>query len=719
MNYKLNSDYIYERRNKGVSLAIFLIIASIAVLSFSILNQNYSFSGVRQFTSSSDLQNFIKTRTESPYYGGIFGIASASISPTMAGVSGEVQSSTGAERAITKSEDYSQTNIQVAGVDEPDIVKNDGKYIYTISNGKLLIVDAYPAEGANVVGKIEINGSVSDIFINGDKLVVFGSEYGITPPYYGITETGVATVGTAVQSSPTGKSISILPPRYYSPSTFVAVYDVSDRSKPILERNISLSGYFFDARMINDYVYVIATEPVYLFDQGPILPAVRIDGASKEISASSISYFDTYDSSFAYTNIMALNVKNKGEEPEIKVFLTGQSQNLFVSTDNIYITYTKWLSYKEIYKRIIENAILPNVPGDVQSKIKDVQNQNIEDYQKQNKINEIIYDYVNSLGPEQGAEALKKIEDATKQVMIDISKEQEKTFIHKISVSNRNIQYKATGNVPGRVLNQFSMDEYNGNFRIATTTGNRWGGEATTLNHVYVLDGNLNVIGKLEDIAKGEQIYSARFIGDKGYLVTFRRTDPLFVIDLSNPSNPKILGELKLPGFSDYLHPYDDTHLIGVGMETDSTGRITGQIKLSLFDVSDVSNPRELAKYLIGGNGTYSYSEALYDHKAFLFSKSKNLLVIPVNENNWQERKYDQGAYVFDLTLENGFNLKGVVTHQEAPTNETYYYGDYLSTVVRSLYMDNTLYTISNNLIKANSLSDLSFISQVNLKNNL
>ena len=289
----------------------------------------------------------------------------------------------------------------------------------------------------------------------------------------------------------------------------------------------------------------------------------------------------------------------------------------------------------------------------------------------------------------------------------DIAKEIERTIIHKIAIDNGNIEYKTQGYAPGTALNQFSMDEYNGYFRIATTTST-----AESKNHLYVLDSNLNIVGKVEDLAAGERIYSARFIGDKAYMVTFRQIDPLFVIDLEDPYNPGVLGYLKVPGVSDYLHPYDENHIIGVGRDATEEGRMLG-MKLSLFDVSDVANPTEVSKYIIGERGTSS--EALYDHKAFLFSKEKNLLVLPVSLV--EDGKYNafQGAYVFSLDLENGFVLRGTVSHSNATGEEEGYYYDYLAQVRRSLYIDDVLYTISRSMIKMNSLEDISEINKLDL----
>jgi uncharacterized secreted protein with C-terminal beta-propeller domain len=286
------------------------------------------------------------------------------------------------------------------------------------------------------------------------------------------------------------------------------------------------------------------------------------------------------------------------------------------------------------------------------------------------------------------------------------------------------------------VLNQFSMDEYNGNFRIATTEGQQSRSNPTTSNNIYVVDSGMKVIGSLEGLAPGESIYSARFMGSRGYLVTFKKIDPLFVIDLSDPAKPEVLGKLKIPGYSDYLHPYDETHLIGLGKDAAAAEGENQDfawyqgVKLSLFDVSDVARPTEVANYLIGDRGTDSY--ALHEHKAFLFSKEKNLLVIPVTLAKIDPLKYPngvepntygdfvfQGAYVFNISIEGGFSLKGTVSHADPSALQKsgeYYYGNN-DNVQRSLYMDNALYTVSDKYVKANDLGTLAPISSLQYAN--
>jgi uncharacterized secreted protein with C-terminal beta-propeller domain len=318
------------------------------------------------------------------------------------------------------------------------------------------------------------------------------------------------------------------------------------------------------------------------------------------------------------------------------------------------------------------------------------------------------------------------------------------TSVYRVKIDGLKLILEAQGNVPGYVMDQYSMDEYNGNLRVATnlylysltSTGTY---ESSQTNNIYVLDKNLATIGRLEGLGQGENLHAVRFMGEKGYIVTFIKTDPLYVIDLSQPQNPKVLGELKIPGYSDYLHPYDATHLIGIGKEAVAAeqGNFAWYLglKVALFDVSNVNNPIQLANYVIGDRGTDSV--ALNDPKAFLFDQGKNLLVIPVNLaiiNQTLVQQYPsnfpaygemvfQGAYVFSVSTSGGINLKGTITHIDSALlnsqgqlkSPTDYYNTYNQWITRSLYIGNTLYTVSNSNIQLNSLTDLSKIATINL----
>jgi uncharacterized secreted protein with C-terminal beta-propeller domain len=303
----------------------------------------------------------------------------------------------------------------------------------------------------------------------------------------------------------------------------------------------------------------------------------------------------------------------------------------------------------------------------------------------------------------------------------------QQTIVHRISIDGLSIDYKATGAVPGHILNQFSLDEYNGYFRIATSNccPQVLGTMALSYSvsqqetNVYVLDHSLRTVGKLEGLSPGEQIYTARFMGDKGYLVTYKRMDPLFVISLQNPPNPTVLGQLDVTGVSDYLQPYDATHLIGIGQSGTEVGwenavRFTG-LKISLFNVTDPSHPTETSMYQMGGLG--SSSPAISDHRAVLFDRSLNLLVIPVELTNatnpYLYQPVWQGVYVFNITPDKGIVFKGGITQLQNGQLPSWQYGNFF--ITRTLYIGNVLYTISNNAMQMNNLTDLSELGSVSL----
>jgi uncharacterized secreted protein with C-terminal beta-propeller domain len=474
---------------------------------------------------------------------------------------------------------------------------------------------------------------VIGIFINEDRLVVVEEQ----APYYAYYD---------VRSD---SDEEIYMP-YISPKTYIKVYDVSDRADPRLQRELSADGQYVSSRMIGDYAYVVVNEPVYEQDDEVNLPKIYSGDEPKGIPATDIYYSDVADHYYMYTTIIAINTQNDGQEPTYETILLGASSNLYVSTDNIYLTFPVW-------------------GGDVG--------------------------------------------------------DSERTAIHRIHIDGSAMSYTASGEVPGMVLNQFSMDEYDGYFRVATTT---WDG--TSQNNVYILNMSLNVTGSLTDLAPGERIYSARFMGKRGYLVTFKQVDPLFVIDLSDAENPRELGYLKVTGYSDYLHPYDETHIIGIGKETTDAGEFAWYqgVKISLFDVSDVSNPVERSKVEIGDRG--SDSPVLWDHKAFLFDRSRNLLVMPILVAEVDQSEYPggvpswahgepvyQGAYVFNVSPGAGIVERGKITHVENITgpDQTYYHYYPPFAVERSLYMDNVLYTISDAKIMMNDLDNLEYINEVEL----
>ena len=613
------------------------------------------------------------------------------------------------------SRDYSTTNIQVEGVDEADIVKNDGTNLYIVTQGKLVIVQAYPAEQMKKLSEISGEGEfIENIFIEGNKLAVFGTKQLQPHP-----------LETAVKGL-------IYPPRpYYYSEAFLRVYDVTDKTNPVLLKTISVDGSYVTSRLINGKVYAIFNQPAY--PDYP-MPLYRVDGTEQIIMPSDVKYFDYPDYSYAFNIFTSIDLNNLENEDK-EIILMGYSQNVFVSQENIFVTFSSYDSYSSAIPWIaFEKIVVPRMGAEELQKLKAIDDSDLSDWRKERLKIGLAAAFLDSLAEDKRTalyDALQK--ELESQSQSTVPSYSERTVIYKISLDGFNAQ--AQGSVPGTVLNQFSMDEDKGYFRIATTTSEitPWRGmgiratpvqENPSKNHVFVLDSGLNVVGKLEDLAKGERIYSTRFMGNRLYLVTFKKTDPLFAIDLSNPSNPQVLGQLKIPGYSDYLHPYDENHLIGFGksaVEAEEGDFAWYQgLKLSLFDVTDVSAIKEIGVFEIGDRG--SESLALHDHKAFLFSKEKNgLLIIPVLEAKIDPAKYPrgvddstygdyvfQGAYVLNVNLENGFELKGKISHTDpAEFAKSGYYWNGEEDVKRSAFIGDMLYTISGIFVKANSLDSL------------
>lgn len=296
------------------------------------------------------------------------------------------------------------------------------------------------------------------------------------------------------------------------------------------------------------------------------------------------------------------------------------------------------------------------------------------------------------------------------------------TTIYRFGIQGTSVYLAGQTTIKGTVLNQFSMDEYNGYFRVATTEGNTRGEEADSTSAITIFDKQMVQQGKIRDLAKGERIYSARFMGDRAYIVTFKEMDPLFAFDLADPKNPKVLGELKIPGYSTYLHPIGENHLLGLGYDTGvEKDKDSGQsfvvqkgVKLSLFDVTDLSNPIEKDVEIIGGQG--SYSQALDNHKALFRHTGKNLFGFPVSlysHVGTQEIKYNgSGARLYEVTPEKGIELAADIVNY----NSVMEYENWEETVQRMLYIDDALYLVSNTVINSYDLNSFAAISTVKLR---
>jgi len=649
----------------------------------------------KSFTSEAELSSFIKQNSaRGGYYGGTRALAMGMEVESVA-----MTKTSAAAEAPSAAPDYSKTNVQVQNVDEADIIKTDGEYIYTVSGNTVFIIKAYPGEDAEVVSTIKFKDNPSSLFIDKDYLAVFGNFYDLD--FF--------------------KGIDFQPRQGM---TFFNIYDISDKESPELVKEYKFEGNYFQARMTDNYVYFVTTTGLYYGNPRPM--PLMIEGTTvKPMSVRDIYYYPIPYQSVQFANIHAIDISDPEKDIESKSIAVEDSQNMYMSEDNIYITYTEYINEWELRNKITIEVMMDKVtPADkeVIDKIKKTDDDVLSQQEKEAKILQIIETYIQFMPQSEQDDLRDQIEELL-QKKLEEYEYMEYTIINKVSVRNGNIAISANGKVPGHIINQFSMDEdTDGTFRIATTLSQRWSyirkenSQTESSNNVFALDEDLRILSSLKGLAEGEQIYSTRFIGERLYMVTFRQVDPFFVIDLSNPRNIKELGKLKIPGFSRYLHPYDEDTIIGIGRDASEVSGQTRGLKISLFDVSDVENPKEIAKFVT--EERYAQSTAEYEHKAFLFSKEKEILVIPAYSQTWRpwregitsqsEEDYN-GAMVFKITKDE-IEMRGIIDHSMSQSN------NYGSLVERSLFIDGLLYTKSPSLLRINKIEDLSKVKNVELE---
>lgn len=403
--------------------------------------------------------------------------------------------------------------------------------------------------------------------------------------------------------------------------TEVAVFDVGSPSSPVLLGEYGVSGSPMTSRLSDGVLYALAQQSVWTYHsaQPSLARPVGYDSSGSVALPPGSIHFDPESSDVSsFVNLLAVDLRALGSN--VTSILAGSASTVYMSNSALYLTYQKWCPGS--------SAI--TVGGNVSTTTS--------------------------------------------------SEESYRTTIYRVDVDGLSMHTSARGEVPGMLLNQFSMDERQGHLRLATTSS--W---SSPSNAVFILDSDLNVTGQLTGIAPGERIFGSRFVGDTLYLVTFRQVDPLFVIDLSDPSKPRMEGQLKVPGFSSYLHPVDEGHLLGIGMQN-------GSLKLSLFDVSLPDEPREVAALLVPG---WSSSPAVWDHKAVLYDGRTGTLALPISTYDSTSWQVHSSIMVFDVNATR-LGLRGAV---EAD------WGGYM---MRAHYIGDYLYSISDTAVQVNLLSDLS-----------
>ncbi len=495
---------------------------------------------------------------------------------------------------------YSSTNVRQEGVDEADIVKTDGRYLYTLADdgSEISVVDTEGGMRRAASIPAEKEEEICEFYVTDGKVVVI-SGAGASP----ITALLDTDLGGKASKEQITKSTDY---------TRVTTYDVTDPGNPTKLGDVSQSGYYTSSRLSGSFVYVFSDysvggipTPKEGETPEPLNYIPLVDG---ELVAGDDICLPQGDAAYMYEIVTSVGLGTPGVAADSKAILTNGG-SLYVSGQSVYWYESDW-------------------------------------------------------------------GDDGKSVT---------TNIRKLSYQNGRIKEAAQGEVKGWIEDSFSIDEYGGNLRVVTS-----GNEA---NAVYVLDSDLRQIGAIEGLAEDERVYSARFMGDTAYFVTFRETDPLFSVDLSDPEDPKILGELKIPGFSEYLHYYGGNQLLGIGMDADEESGVTSCIKLSMFDISDNTDVKERDKYL--AEEIYS-TDALYDYKSVLIDPEKNL----IGFSGYNDR--GESYYVFSYDGEDGFTCR---------MREKVNGGGYRA--ARGVYIGNILYVVKGNVIEAYSLTDYNKVDDI------
>lgn len=580
----------------------------------------------------------------------------------------------------------SQTNVQVVGIDEPDIVKTNGQQIFFAREPRYYYDDIYPLKTME-----EISPSTTDSISSSEISPTSDVASIAPPPSYepnNLTEIinalpidKLSSIGKIDQTGNlliVGQTLIVI-----GNDNRIIGYNISNPSQPIEKWIFKLkdSTYLTASRLYKNDLYLITQ--TYINSYKPC-PFELADLGNKTISIGCGDIFHPTQPSLAETthSIIKLDAVAGTQSQSISFIGSYDNSVIYMSGPNIYLTYSQPRNFVKLFSDFIQENI-DLYPFEIRTKINRLESYEISENAKMVELQSILDTYQASLDEDERLKLQNEQENKITNYLQKHGREMEKTGI--VRLSSDNLEIKANGAIPGRLLNQFSLDEYQDHLRVATSIeGSNWyfgfgGGSNNSVNDLYVLDSNLKQTGSVLDLGKGERIYSARFINGQGYIVTFKETDPFYVFDLSNPDSPKLSGELKIPGYSSYLHPIADNIILGVGKED-------ANVKLSLFDISNPANPKEVDKYILNEY----WSEAIYNHHAFLQDAKNQVFFLPGG----------QGGYIFGY-LGNKLKLIKAVSDFQ---------------VKRALYINNYFYILSENKIVVYDESNWEKVGELDLK---
>ncbi len=589
---------------------------------------------------------------------------------------------------------YTKTNTQVAGVDEADFMKNDGTRIFVLSGQKLHAVKSWPADQLSLQGGLSIEGYPSQMYLDEkNRVVVFSAVY---TKYDGVTEGGAGGGATADLACRGIDGCGY----YYGNTTKVTVVDVSDIGNLKVLSETYLPGTYANSRRIDSSVRMVLSD----FFRYP----------------SKVQFWPSSTTGDLYQDKGRWNAAIDALKKDNEALIRGQ-------------TLAQWLPP---VKRKLQDGKVVEVPyacGDfyksnapVHLGLVTVATLNVDTPEAPPTRSTVL----GEVG-EIYASASSLYIASPHWWWWPVPGQQDFTYVHKFDLADKNrAAYVGSGGVEGHIIDQFAMDEDKGYFRIATTLNrrvpdlanpaNRWG-TLETSNRISVMgenSGHLVTVGQSEELAKGERIFSARFIGDRGFLVTYRQVDPLFTFDLSQPSAPRRVGELKVPGFSTYIHPLDANHLLTLGVyQPDPSGGTANwnerRLQLSMFDVTDLKSPRQTFTQLVGT--AYGWSEATYDHHAFNYFPERKLLAIPFSDYDgaaadpWNS--FVSEVRVFGIDTSTGITPRGAVSQKDiyvqgGTAQWTYWYTPWIRrSVMASDAGSDYVYSVSDAGIRSANLA--------------
>lgn len=606
-------------------------------------------NGYKKVGSASELATYVAEQSKQGQYGmGV--MMRGGVVPPMAADTAE-QSVVTPSSAPTAGR-VSETNVQVAGIDEPDIVKTDGTSLFISRQGYY-----YGGGGGGIIPMMAAREGVAV-----DAAMPRFYEDKTTTKV--VDAFPVSDLSLASEIKEKGEMLLVKEKNILVVLSYptIVAYDVTDQKKPVKKWDMTLenNSSVVSARLTNGSIYLVTQTWLDQSMPCPVIPLMR--GTTKiSISCGDIWVPMRIEPVSSAISVVAVDPTNGNAKQTLTFATDGNATTIAMFKDNIYLATKSYTAPYDVLTDITVSVYMSYLSTTGIEKVKKIQGYDISPAGKLNEITQVIQAELASKPENDRLKIETEAQNSINQKLELRKRDLDRTRIVRIPVSTLTVA--ATGEIPGTLLNQFSLDEYNGDVRVAVTVGNNWwGGSSESANDVYVLGSDLKQKGALTNLGLGERIYSARFIGDKGYLVTFKQIDPFYVLDLSVPSAPKVAGELKIPGYSAYLEPLAGDMILGVGREGNG-------VKLSLFDVSNPAKPLEKAKYII----TDAWTEVEGNHHAFLKDADHQVFFLPGGN----------GGYVFSYAG-GTLSLKATIAGWS---------------VNRAVYIDDNLYVIGDEKI--------------------